>query len=211
MARFRLDKQTTCTFQVLGTTSRNNFFNADEDITRYRTGNGLGYTTAYNVSGRNWGWELFAEGFTRDYRADVGFFQRTNSNFNSFFTRYNSDPKPKNKLISYHLHQFTHFDYDWQGRLYQYEIELLAELNLPRSSYAGVWIEPGYERLFDHEFGATRQASPCNPFAVENKCTFFGEDTERSTKKNNISGYLRLELQQEGAIQWSGDLPDGNL
>lgn len=188
--RFRLNKQTTYTFQVLGTTSRNNFFNADEDISRYRTGNGLGYTTAYNVSGRNWGWELFAEGFTQDYRADVGFFQRTNSNFNSFFTRYNSDPKPKNKLISYHLHQFSHVSYDWQGRLYEYETELLAELNLPRSTYAGVWVEPGYERLFDHEFGATRQAHPCNPFAVQNKCTFYGEDTERSTRKMNISGYV---------------------
>ena len=42
--RFRLDKQTTYTFQVLGTTSRNNFFNADEGTSRYRTGNGLGYT-----------------------------------------------------------------------------------------------------------------------------------------------------------------------
>jgi hypothetical protein len=187
--RFRLNKQTTWTFQALGTTSRNNFFNANEGVSRYRTGNGLGYTTAYNVAGRNWGWELYAEGFTRDYRADVGFFQRTNSNFNSFFLRYNSDPKPKNKLISYHLHQFTHVDYDWQGRLYQYEIELLAELNLPRSSYVGVWMEPGYERLFDHEFGATRQARPCNPFAVENKCTFYGEDTERSSRKLNISGY----------------------
>jgi Domain of unknown function (DUF5916)/Carbohydrate family 9 binding domain-like len=188
--RFRLNKQTTWTFQALGTTSRNHFFNANEGESRYRTGNGLGYTTSYNVSGRNWGYELFAEGYTQDYRADVGFFQRTNSNFNSFFLRYNSDPQPKKKLISYHLHQFTHVDYDWQGRFYEYETELLAELSLPRSSYVGVWFEPGYERLFDHEFGATREARPCNPFAVEDKCTFYGEDNERSTRKATISGYF---------------------
>jgi hypothetical protein len=202
--RFRLDKQTTYTFQLLGTTSRNNFFNANEGVSRYRTGNGLGYTTQYNVSGRNWGWELYAEGFTRDYRADVGFFQRTNSNFNSFFLRYNSDPKPKKKLISYHLHQFSHLDYDWQGRLYQYEIELLAEFNLPRSTYAGFWLEPGYERLFDHEFGATRQARPCNPFAVENKCTFYGVDTERSSRKNNISGYFGSNYSKK--VQFNGQV-----
>src|SRR5688572_3291532 len=95
--RFRLDKQTTWTFQTLGTTSRNHFFDPNDGLTRYRTGNGFGYTTAYNVSGRNWGWELYAEGFTKDYRADVGFVQRTNSNFNSFFLRYNSDPQPKKK------------------------------------------------------------------------------------------------------------------
>jgi hypothetical protein len=188
--RFRLNKQTTWTFQALGTTSRNHFFNPDEGETRYRTGNGAGYMTAYNVNGRNWGYELYAEGFTRDYRSDVGFFQRTNSNSNSVYLRYNSDPQPKKKLISYHLHQFTHVDYDWQGRFYDYETELLAELNLPRSTYVGVWLEPGYERLFDHEFGATREARPCNPFAVQDKCTFYGEDNERSTRKMHVSGYF---------------------
>ncbi len=83
--RFRLDKITTLTFQTLGTTSRNFFFDPNDGVTRYRTGNGFGYTTSYNVSGRNWGWEIYGEGFTQDYRADVGFVQRTNSNFNSGF------------------------------------------------------------------------------------------------------------------------------
>lgn len=187
--RFRLDKQTTLTFQTLGTTSRNFFFDPNDGETRYRTGNGFGYTTSYNVSGRNWGWELYGEGFTQDYRADVGFFQRTNSNFNSFFIRYNSDPNPKKKIISVHWHAFNHADYDWQGRMYTWESENLVELQLPRNSYAGVWWEPGYERIFDHEFGPTREAKPCNPFAVVNKCTFFGEDNERSSNKQHLSFY----------------------
>jgi hypothetical protein len=85
--RFRINKQTTTTFQILGTTSRNFFFDPNDGVTRYRTGNGLGYTGGYNVSGRNWGWELYSEGFTRDYRADVGFEQRTNSNFSHGFLR----------------------------------------------------------------------------------------------------------------------------
>src|SRR6185295_13956723 len=93
--RYRLDKQTTATFNLIGTTSRNNFFDADEGKTRYRTGNGFGYSLDYNVSGRNWGWELYGEGFTKDYRTDVGFVQRTNSNFSSGFLRYNSEKHPK--------------------------------------------------------------------------------------------------------------------
>jgi len=202
--RFRLNKQTTYTFQLLGTTSRNNFFDPDDNVTRYRTGNGFGYSTDYNVSGRNWGWELYGEGFTKDYRADVGFVQRTNSNFNSFFLRYNSDPKPKNKLISYHLHQFTHVDYDWQGRLYTYETELATELALPRSSYVGAWYERAYERLFDHEFGPTREAHPCNPFAIANKCTFYGEDNERSSFKNHFSVYGGSNYSKK--IQFQGQI-----
>lgn len=80
--RFRLNKQTTTSFQLLGTTSRNFFFDPNDGLERYRTGNGFGYSVDYNVSGRNWGYEIYGEGFTKDYRADVGFFQRTNSNFN---------------------------------------------------------------------------------------------------------------------------------
>jgi hypothetical protein len=184
--RYRLDKQTTATFQVIGSNSRNFFFDPNEGKTRYRTGNGLGYSVDYNVSGRNWGWELYGEGFSRDYRADVGFVQRTNSNFSSAFVRYNSDKNPKKKIISYHIHNFTHLDYDWQGRLYVWETEFATELSLPRSSYLGVWWEPAYERLFEHEFGPTRKARACNPFL---NCTFYGLDDERSTSKQHISVY----------------------
>ena len=188
--RFRLDKQTTVSFQTLGTTSRNFFFDPNDGETRYRTGNGFGYSADYNVNGRNWGWELYGEGFTQDYRADVGFVQRTNSNFNYGLIRYNSDPNPKKKIISYHIHNVTHVDYDWQGRMYIWEAENLVELQLPRNSYVGTWWEPGYERLFDHEFGPTREAKPCNPFSAgNNKCTFYGESNERASAKQHLSFY----------------------
>ena len=202
--RFRLDKQTTLTFQTLGTTSRNFFFDPNDGETRYRTGNGFGYATSYNVSGRNWGWELYGEGFTQDYRADVGFVQRTNSNFNYGFIRYNSDPNPKKKIISFHWHTLIHIDYDWQGRMYTWESENLVELQLPRNSWVGVWWEPGYERLFDHEFGPTREAKPCNPFAVENKCTFFGENTERASDKQHLSFYAGSNYSKK--IQFNGQV-----
>ena len=200
--RFKLDKQTTFTFQTLGTTSRNFFFDPDDGLTRYRTGNGFGYSTMYSVSGRNWGYEFGGEGFTQDYRADVGFFQRTNSNSNYGFWRYNSDPKPKNKLISYHIHTFAHIGYDWQGRIYTWEAENLVELSLPRSSWFGVWWEPGYERLFDHEFGPTREAKACNPLGGKNKCTFFGPDTERSSNKQHLSVYFGSNFNKK--IQFNG-------
>ena len=195
--RFRMDKQTTTSFQLLGTTSRNFFFDPNDGVTRYRTGNGLGYMFSYNVSGRNWGYELYGEGFTRDYRADVGFFQRTNSNFSFASIRYNSDPNPKKKIISYHVHNSTHIDYNWQGQMYIWESENLIELSLPRSSYVGVWWEPGYERLFDSEFGPTREAVPCNPFAVQNKCTFFGRSTERASSKQHLSFYAGSQYSKK--------------
>lgn len=187
--RFRLDKQSTIQFQVVGTSSRNFFFNPDEGRTRYRTGNGFAYNFLYGSYGRNWGWELGGDGYTRDYRADVGFIGRTNSNFNYGMIRYNSEQNTKKRIISYHVHNFTHVDYNWKGQMYIWETENLIELSLPRSSYFGLWYEPAYERLFDSEFGATREARPCNPFSVVNKCTFYGVDNERSKMKHHISAY----------------------
>ena len=193
--RLRLDKQTTVTFQTIGTTSRNFFFDPDDGVNRYRTGNGFGYLGSYNVSGRNWGWELYGEGFTQDYRADVGFFQRTNSNFNSFFIRYNSDPNPKKKIIGVHWHAFNHAQYNWQGRMYAWEHENLVELQLPRNSWIGGFWEPGYERLFDHEFGPTREAKNCDPAGLDWRkpakdarppCTFFGPSNERASSKQHV-------------------------
>jgi hypothetical protein len=211
--RFRLNKQTTTSFQVIGTTSRNFFIDADDGINRYRTGNGFAYSADYNVSGRNWGWELYGEGFTQDYRADVGFFQRTNSNINMGFIRYNSDPNPKKKIISYHLHTASHVDYDWQGRMYIWEVENLIELQLPRNSWVGAWWEPGYERLFDHEFGATREARPCDPSGQDFNlprdqrrppCTFFGESTERPSAKKHLSFYAGSNYSKK--IQVNGQV-----
>ncbi len=224
--RFRLDKQTTASFQVLGTTSRNFFFDPEEGKTRYRTGNGFAYVGDYNVSGRNWGWEFYGQGFTKDYRADVGFTQRTNSNFNYGFIRYNSDPKPKQKLISYHVHSLTHMDYNWQGKLYMWESENLVELQLPRNSWLGAWWEPAYERLFDNEFGATREAKPCDASGQDlllpkslarTPCTFYGPDNERSTNKQHLSVYAgsnfskKIQFNAQATNRWGHmDLDFGN-
>jgi hypothetical protein len=211
--RLRLDKQTTVTFQTIGTTSRNFFFDPNDGENRYRTGNGFGYVSAYNVNGRNWGWEVYGEGFTKNYRADVGFFQRTNSNFNSFMTRYNSDPNPKKKIISFHWHTFNHMDYDWQGRMYTWESENLVELQLPRNSWVGMWWEPGYERLFDHEFGPTREAKNCDPSGFDlfrpadearTPCTFFGANNERSSSKQHLSFYAGSNYSKK--ISFNGQI-----
>ena len=147
--RFRLDKQTTFSFQLLGTTSRNFFFDPEQGKSNYRTGNGLGYAIDYNVSGRNFGWELYGEGYTRDYRADVGFFGQTNTNFSSAFARYDTDPNPKAKIISRHFHNFSWIGYDFQGRIQNWESEFYVQWRLPRNSYFSLSYEPAYERILE--------------------------------------------------------------
>ena len=176
--RFRLDKQTTFTFQLLGTTSRNFFYDPEEDKSNYRTGNGLGYAIDYNVAGRNFGWELYGEGYTRDYRADVGFFGRTNTNFNSAFVRYDTDPKPKAGIISMHYHNFSWIGYDFQGRIQNWESEFYVQWRMPRNSFFSLSYEPAYERILEEEFGPKRTAT--------RQGAFYGPDDERSVQKHHF-------------------------
>jgi hypothetical protein len=176
--RFKPDQKSTFSFQLLGTTSRNFFYDPETNKNNYRTGKGLGYSAGYSVSGRNFGWELYGEGFTKDYRADTGFFGRTNTNFNSFFTRYDTDPDPKKKVISRHVHNFSWIGYDFQGRIQNWESEFYVEWRLPRNSYFSLAYEPAYERILEEEFGPKRTAT--------RKGAFFGEDDERSVQKHHF-------------------------
>jgi hypothetical protein len=185
--RFKPDQKTTFNFQLLGTTSRNFFYDPETNKNNYRTGKGLGYSAVYSVSGRNFGWELYGEGFTQDYRADTGFFGRTNTNFNSFFTRYDTDPDPKKKVISRHVHNFSWIGYDFQGRIQNWESEFYVEWRLRRNSYFSLAYEPAYERILEEEFGPKRTAT--------RKGAFFGEDDERSVQKHHF--FIA------GSSQWS--------
>ena len=147
----------------------------------------MGYSAIYSVSGRNFGWELFGEGFTRDYRADVGFFGRTNTNFTSLWTRYDTDRNPKKKIINRHVHNFSWIGYDFQGRIQNWESEFYVEWRLPRNSYFSLAYEPAYERILEEEFGPKRTATRSG--------AFFGPDDERSVQKHHF--FIA------GSSQWS--------
>jgi hypothetical protein len=157
--RFRINPTSTFDFQLLTTTSRRFFFNADEGRNIYRTGKGLAYVADYNVTGRNNSFRLYGEGYTRDYRADVGFIARTNINFNSVLFRHASTPNPKGRIVSWSVQNFTHIDYTFEGRMYGTENETSFAVNLPRQSTLSIAYEKAYERVFEEEFGRKRTAT----------------------------------------------------
>lgn len=177
-ARFRVDKQTTFSFQALGTMSRHNYFFPDEGRTFDRKKNGFIYATDYNKNGRHFGYDYSAVGRTRFYRSDVGFNRRVNTNNHNLFVRYNSEPKPKAKLISWRVYDDLSTNFDWQGRSQIFNNEMQIQFSFPRQSFLGIGNDKGYERVFESEFGPSRQPSS-NCIAL-NTCTFAGADNERS-------------------------------
>lgn len=182
--RFRLDKQTTFSWQVLGTRTRQQFFFPDEGVTRDSTQNGFIYNVDYNQSGRHFGHEFSMVGRTQYYVAKVGFNRRTNTNNPNWFIRYNSEPKPKAKLISWRVYTDFNANFDWQGRSQNFNNETQIQFSLRRQTYFGVGVDKGYERVFESEFGPARQ--PGSNCVVNNTCTFAGEDNERSTPNKGI-------------------------
>jgi len=187
--RFRLDPRTTFSFQVLGATSRRYFFDPEINDSVYRTGNAIGYSWNFENSGRHVGYGFSGQGRTRDYRADVGFTRRTNTNYQGNFFRYSSDPKPKAKLISWRFITGSDMNFDWQGRTQFLGSFSNIGFDLTKQTFFNIGYNEFYERLFEEEFGAKRTAT--QPGA------FFGNDPERSTRGRSVHGVFGTNFSKK--------------
>jgi hypothetical protein len=182
--KFRLDKLTTFSWQVLGTRSRRAFFFPEQGKTFDRYENGFIYAIDYNKDGRHFGHEFSMVGRTRYYRADVGFNRRNNTNSPNWFIRYNSEPKPKARIISWRVYTDFSANFDWQARSQNANNETQFQVNLKKETFIGVGTDKGYERIYESEFGSKRQ--PGTNCVVLNKCTFAGNDDERSSSNHAV-------------------------
>src|SRR6266571_887047 len=176
--RFRIDKQTTFSWQVLGTHSRRSFFFPEQGTSLERRENGFIYAIDYNKNGRHFGHELSAVGRTRYYRSEVGFNRRVNTNSYNWFIRYNSEPRPKAKLISWRIFTAPSTNFDWRGHSQNFNNNTQLSFNFRLQGFLGIGVAEGYERVFEEEFGRKRTlARPCT---VNDPCTFAGNDSARS-------------------------------
>lgn len=170
--RFNLGLTNVFTFQLLATSSRRFFYDPGADENIYRTGNGLGYRIEYNKTGRTFNLQVAGEGYTSDYRADLGFTQRTNTNRWSATVRYNSEPKTDSRFISWSFLYTTLAQYDWQGRMQYSFIYPRILLNFKRQTFLNLYAYADYARLFEEEFGPKRSTTQ--------QGAFYG-DSERNT------------------------------
>jgi hypothetical protein len=146
----------------------------------YRTGNGLAYRLSYNRNGRHFYYGFNGNGQTQDYRADVGFTRRLNTNFEGAYLGYNSEPKPKAKLINWSFSDNFGTNFNWQGLSQNFYHESSGNLSFYHNTYIGFGFAQGFERLFEEEFGLKR--------TLTHDGAFFGAP-ERSTFQYNTYIY----------------------
>jgi len=162
---FRVDKITNFDFQVAATTSRRCLFDPVAGSHIFRAGRGIAYTAVYDVTGRNFGWVLGAEGRTRDYRADLGFTQRTDNNYDWFGFRYSTDPKQKGWLVNWKVTSSGNVEYDFRGRLQFWDADVTAYWYLRRNTNFRLAYRRGGERLYEEEFGTLRGPGRAGAFS----------------------------------------------
>src|ERR1051326_4945988 len=190
-----INRQTTFTWQALGSTSVDDFFFADTGQTDHRRENGFGYAFDLTRNGHNLLVDLSGIGRTLFFRTAVGFQTRVNYNNESLFIQYTTNPRPKAKIISFQIYDKPSILFDWQGRERLSNNEVQAEVNLRRQAQIGIGFDNGYERLFEEELGAKRQAGVnC---VVTNNCTFAGASDERSTYNSKLYAFFSVTPNKE--------------
>lgn len=158
-ARFRLDKQTTLEFQLLGTNAERCALGATEANDKCKTSNGFAYGYGVRRQTRNWAAGAEGGGRTEGYKADVGFTRRTNTNNHNLWFDYRTEPEPKAKIVSFSFSNFVSASSDWQGRMQNLMYEGQAGLSLQRQTFLRAGFNKGYERVFAYEFGLPSFAS----------------------------------------------------
>jgi hypothetical protein len=224
--RYRFNKKTVFWAQALGSVSHQPFFYPDEAGEFDRKAKGLAYAYNLDWSARNFGWNYSAVGRSRLFRADVGFDRRYNTHNQTFFARYQSNDKPKAKLVSWRVFNNSTFNFDWKYRSQFFQNESQLQLRMQKQTFIGLGVEEGYERVFESEFGPSREGfsllnsrneglaglsvPPCRNFERDpdlgtrseqvNPCTFFGEDPERSAYNRDLYFYVETRPSKKYSL-----------
>ncbi|HRH47017.1 MAG TPA: hypothetical protein PKY82_35550, partial [Pyrinomonadaceae bacterium] len=162
--RWKINKSSEFNAQILGTTSKNYFYNPDKDSMDYRVGNGISYSYSYSYEGKNHIGGVTGDGTTRDYRSDVGFFGQTNTMNNSFYVGANSDPHPKNTIIQKFATASFGTVNDFYGRLQGWGLNTNFTFSMKGNMQIGGGGSVGLSNIYEDEFGPKRNAAQSGAF-----------------------------------------------
>jgi hypothetical protein len=202
--RFKLTPKIGSDFQVVGTTTRGYFYNPELDRDEYRTANGVGYRLASERSGKNLYMNFLAQGRSKDYRADVGFTNRYDTNYLGSYVQYQTDRDPKKKIIYKRIWNESNISYDWKGRSQYLIFNTQGMLAFQRQTYIGGNIQFGNEHVYENEFGPVRTA------VRPTQGAFFG-DAKRGGGFKAMQAFVETTPNKQLYLYFFMDYTDGQM
>ncbi len=188
-ARLRFDKITTTEFQFVGTNAHDCSLGAVKSDDVCQTRNGFGYAYNFDRSARHLSINFNGAGRTQGYVARVGFTRRLNTNNENSNVLYATEPKPKARIVRWVFSNYLGGNFDWQGRMQNYNNEVQVGPNLQRQTFIRVGYNWGYERVFASEFGQTAFANGRSENSVRSRNPFFYAGST-PTKRLNFFYFL---------------------
>lgn len=170
--RFKFNKQTSLDFQALGTNARRCILGVLKEDDTCRTLNGFAYAYNFNQNRRHLSINFNGAGRTSGYRADVGFTRRVNTNSHNSNINYETEPHPKATLVSWNIYNYLGGNFDWQGRMQNWNDEFQTGPNLQRQTFIRVGYNFGYERVFASELGQDSFAGNRDADSIRSKNVF---------------------------------------
>jgi len=194
---WRINGNTKFEGQVLGSTSRDSFYDPNKNTTEYRTGNGVSFDYDYSHTKQNYAWGFYGNGASKDFRTQLGFIQRTNTMRNGFFASLKADDKPQATIIGKLLETSFEWRNDFKGRLQDWNEETTGTLGIKGNLSVDFGLRFGRTTIYEDEFGAKRSA-------IQNG-SFFGAD-ERSTYYTSITGSVNKVFSKRFSINADGSM-----
>ena len=167
--RWKINKSSEFSAQILGSTSKNYFYDAEKDSNDYRLRNGLTYSYSYSYEAKNNIWGFNGSGTTKDYRADMGFVGQTNTMSNSIYFGANSDPKPKATIIQKFATLSFEAVNDFYGRLQGWGLNSNVNFNVKGSMQISFGSSLRLSSIYEDEFGPKRNSTQSGAFFGEPK------------------------------------------
>lgn len=201
--RWKINKSSEFRGQILGSTSKNYFYNPNIDNSEYRTGNAVAYDYNYFNNKGNFTYGFGGRGASSFYRADLGFTQRTNTNQVYTFLEYNGTPKPKNFIIQKFFNASYGFRNDFSGRFQSSGADFNGNLNLKGNAFVNLGGYLNREHLVEDEFGAKRN-TPQRPLQ---QGAFFGAAFRDATQGGMFFNYFqRIHKRVAAEANFSYDI-----
>jgi hypothetical protein len=164
----------------------------------------VSYDYLYFHNKRNFTYGFGGRGATKDYRADLGFTNRNDTNQFFTFIELGSEPKPKAFLINKQLNTSFGVRHDFQGRLQSFGFDSNININLRGNAGGGFGGSFSREILVEDEFGPKRNV------ALNRRGAFFG-DPRRAANQFSLFGYGYKNINKRFSLNASGNLNLNNF